>query len=187
MRIKPILDRGITLVVIALLISLTFIPSLNAKTTQSFDSVEIMIESYGFNDKELLYSLNVSSSQALEIKKILDKQTKSLEKATSYYESMNIMKDILNVLEEYSLINEEVVSNLVDYYQKCDVDRTFLNYSSIGIIPNILSFLILHCDDYVADYGFIFLIGGALGLIAWTSWFLDLYPLVFLILLSSTM
>jgi hypothetical protein len=161
--------------IILLFIGVAVAPSINASPHQNIDTTTISVDFIGCNDKKS-YSLEVSLSQALKIKKMLDSRTKALENATSEQESLSIIIKIFADLEAEGLIEKNDRARIIDFYQKLNdvgfsgkLPRVMQNKQNY---TNIFAFLISHSDSSVYEFSLPLIVGSAimyLGLYFWMA------------------
>ncbi|UCD12973.1 MAG: hypothetical protein JSW60_05245 [Thermoplasmatales archaeon] len=160
------MKKLLTVAVILLFIGVAFAPSITIATHQSTDTNKIQVDFIGLNN-EKSYISELSSSEVIEIKNMLDAQTELLEKATTLNNSLPIIKDCYTKLETYGLIKKSDTSLLFDTFLRyCDTkffDR-IEKLLPVGFnFDEIFSFLILRDKDRPTEIsifsipGFIFL------------------------------
>ena len=156
------MKKGIIVGIILLFIGIAVSPSINVAAEKNSDDTTISVEFVGLNDKKS-YSYEVSSSQVMDIKSMLDTQTKLLENATTSQESFDIIKDTCVKLEAYGLIEKNDVQRFVELYRLYDNPRALGKLQKLldnsSFIQNIFAFVIFHATGSITELGLLSLPG----------------------------
>jgi len=139
---KEWLVKTLALGIIVLFIGVAIVPSINTIAYQSSNKNIVKVEFIGINHNKS-YSSNMTLSEVIELKKILDAQGKTLSN-----EPLETMKYIFTKLETSGLMEKNDTEFLVDLYQKNLNFEKILKSNKLmknsNDFSNIFCYLILH-------------------------------------------
>jgi len=161
---KELLIKTLALGIIVLFIGVAIVPSINTIAYQSSNKNIVKVEFIGINHNKS-YSSNMTLSEVIELKKILDAQAKTLSN-----EPLETMKYIFTKLEISGLMEKNDTKLLVDLYQKNINFEKILKSNrlmqSSDDHSNIFCYLILHAYSG-GDISFISYFGAFLILLSY--------------------
>jgi len=141
---KPwgLLNKTLVIVIIILLLGVAISPCINTTAYQDSNEKLITVDFIGL-DYNKSYSTNVSYSDFIEIRNMLDEKEKTLSN-----EPLETMKYVYEKLETFGLMEKNDSKSLFDSYKKIDDFEKILKSNKLiqnsNDFSNIFCYLILH-------------------------------------------